>query len=79
MDFLGLKNLTMIDYICRDIEENTGQKLLINEISLNDQKTYQLISRADTFGVFQLESQGMRQLLRQMKPDLDLWKIYLLI
>lgn len=68
MDFLGLKNLTMIDYICKDIENHIGKKLHMNQIPLNDQKTYELISKADTFGVFQLESQGMRNLLRKMKP-----------
>ena len=68
MDFLGLKNLTMIDYICKDIERESGEKLSLNHIPLDDQKTYQLISRADTFGVFQLESQGMRNLLLKMKP-----------
>ena len=68
MDFLGLKNLTMIDYIIRDIERDTHQTIALNHIPLDNQKTYQLISRADTFGVFQLESVGMRRLLRQMKP-----------
>lgn len=69
MDFLGLKNLTMIDYICKDIKEKTGETLNINQLPLDDKKTYQLISRSDTFGVFQLESQGMRNLLLKMKPD----------
>lgn len=68
MDFLGLKNLTMIDYILRDIARETHHVIQLNQIPLDDQKTYELISRADTFGVFQLESQGMRNLLRQMKP-----------
>ncbi len=68
MDFLGLKNLTMLDYICKDIERDTGESLVLNQLPLDNQKTYDLISRADTFGVFQLESQGMRNLLRKMKP-----------
>lgn len=68
MDFLGLKNLTMLDYICKDIERETGEVLVLNQFPLDDQKTYDLIAKADTFGVFQLESQGMRNLLRQMKP-----------
>lgn len=68
MDFLGLKNLTMIDYICQDIERETHQVLRMNEIPLDDPKVYDLISKADTFGVFQLESQGMRSLLLKMKP-----------
>jgi len=64
MDFLGLKNLTMIDYICKDIERETDFSIQMNNIPLDNQKVYDLISRADTFGVFQLESQGMRNLLR---------------
>lgn len=68
MDFLALKNLTMLDYICKDIEQNQKVKIVLNEMPLDDQKTYRLISKADTFGVFQLESYGMRHLLRQMKP-----------
>lgn len=68
MDFLGLKNLTMIDNICKDIKRDTGETMMLNDLPIDDQKTYQLISRADTFGVFQLESQGMRNLLRKMKP-----------
>lgn len=68
MDFLGLKNLTMIDHICHDIEKETGQKININQIPLDNKKTYELISKANTFGIFQLESQGMRDLLRKMKP-----------
>lgn len=68
MDFLALKNLTMLDYICKDIEHNQKIKIVLNEMPLDDQNTYRLISKADTFGVFQLESYGMRHLLRQMKP-----------
>ena len=45
MDFLGLKNLTMIDHIIKDIEKNYNIKININEIDFNDQKTYQMISR----------------------------------
>lgn len=69
MDFLGLKNLAIIDYILKDIEKSKGIKININDIPLDDKKTYQLISAADTFGVFQLESQGMKNVLRQMKCD----------
>ena len=69
MDFLGLKNLTMIDYIMKDIERRLGKTFSINSIPLNDARTYHLISRGDTTGVFQLESSGMRSLLMKMKPD----------
>lgn len=68
MDFLGLKNLTMLDYICKDIKQFSHQELLINDIPFDDQKTYQLIAKADTYGVFQLESAGMRNLLLKLKP-----------
>lgn len=58
----------MIDYICKDIKRDINETVFLNQLPLNDQKTYELIARADTFGVFQLESQGMRNLLRKMKP-----------
>ena len=67
MDFLGLKNLTIIDYMIKDIEKNYDIKININEIDLDDQKTYRLISSGDTFGIFQLESPGMKNLLIKMK------------
>lgn len=67
MDFLGLRNLTVIDYILKAIEKNTGEKININTIPLDDKKVYDLIAAGDTFGVFQLESDGMKQLLRKMK------------
>lgn len=69
MDFLGLRNLTMMAYIKKDIEIHQHQVIDLNAIPLNDQATYQMLSRADTFGVFQLESAGMRNLLRRMKPN----------
>lgn len=67
MDFLGLKNLTVIDYILKAIEKNTGKRLNINEIPLDDRQVYEMIAAGDTFGVFQLESDGMKQLLRKMR------------
>lgn len=69
MDFLGLKNLTIIDYIIKDIEKNYQIKININEIDLHNKKTYQTISRGDTFGIFQLESPGMKNLLIKMQCD----------
>lgn len=65
--FLGLKNLTIIDYILKDIEINYGKKININEIDLTDKKTYRLISQGDTYGIFQLESPGMKKLLMKMQ------------
>ena len=69
MDFLGLKNLTIIDYIIKDIEKNYQIKININEIDLHNKKTYQMISRGDTFGIFQLGSPGMKNLLIKMQCD----------
>ncbi len=69
MDFLGLRNLTIIDDALAMIKQNTGTPLVIEELDLDaDQKTYDLLSRGDTLGVFQLDGGPMRSLLRQMKP-----------
>lgn len=67
MDFLALKDLTMVAYILKDIQAHLGRTIHLNELPLNDAKTYQLIASGDTFGVFQLESDGMISLLRKMK------------
>lgn len=68
MDFLSIKNLTIISNILNDIESDTGKKLDINKIDLNDKKVYELFSRGDTVGVFQFESFGMKNFLRRLKP-----------
>jgi DNA polymerase-3 subunit alpha len=69
MDFLGLRNLTIIEDALRMIEKNTGSKLIIEDLDLDaDQKTYDLLARGDTLGVFQLDGGAMRSLLRQLKP-----------
>ena len=67
MDFLGLKNLTTIDEIVQMIHKNNPDFHILS-IPLNDTKTYRLFAQADTIGVFQFESDGMRNLLRKMKP-----------
>lgn len=67
MDFLGLKNLTTIDEIVQMICKNNSDFHILS-IPLNDTKTYRLFAQADTIGVFQFESDGMRNLLRKMKP-----------
>ncbi len=67
MDFLGLRNLTIIDEIVHHINVNK-KRLDIMHIPLDDQKTYALIRNVDTVGVFQLESEGMKNLLRKMQP-----------
>ncbi len=65
MDFLGLRNLTIIEDVLDMIEEPID----ILKLPLDDQKTYQLIRQGDTTGIFQLESEGMKRLIVQMKPD----------
>ncbi len=69
MDFLGLRTLTVIDNALRLIKESTGEDLDIERISIDDKKTYELLCDARTLGVFQLESGGMRDLLKKLKPD----------
>ncbi|WP_341729459.1 DNA polymerase III subunit alpha [Brooklawnia sp.] len=69
MDFLGLRNLTVIDDAIRNIKRNRGIDVAINEISLDDEATFDLLQRGDTLGVFQLDGGPMRALLRSMRPD----------
>jgi DNA polymerase-3 subunit alpha len=68
-DFLGLKTLTVIDTALKLIREHLGEKIDILRIPLDDPLTYELLSRGDTTGVFQLESTGMKELLRRMHPS----------
>lgn len=71
-DFLGLKTLTVIDHAERLVNQRPDRKnrpLSVSQLPLGDAATYQLISSGETTGVFQLESSGMQQLLRQLKPD----------
>ncbi|WP_377888191.1 DNA polymerase III subunit alpha [Alkalihalobacillus sp. R86527] len=68
MDFLGLRNLTLIEGILKNIELNTGEKLSLSTIPADDQATFSMLTEGDTTGVFQLESDGMRQVLRKLKP-----------
>jgi DNA polymerase-3 subunit alpha len=68
MDILGLKTLTIIDDALKLIQKK-GVNIDINNPPLNDRKVYQLLSRGETSGVFQLESEGMRRILRKLKPD----------
>ncbi len=69
MDFLGLKTLTVITDALRLIKESRGVALDVDALPLDDAKTYQLLSDARTFGVFQLESAGMRDALKRLKPQ----------
>lgn len=68
MDFLGLKNLTLIEKALNLILQRTGEKIDITKIPLNDTKTFEVLQRGDTTGVFQLESSGMRRYIRELKP-----------
>jgi DNA polymerase-3 subunit alpha len=69
MDFLGLKTLTVITDALRLIQESRGVALDADALPLDDGKTYQLLTDARTFGVFQLESAGMRDALKRLKPQ----------
>jgi DNA polymerase-3 subunit alpha len=69
MDFLGLRNLTIIETALRHIAEDTGTAPDITTIPLDDTKTYEMLARGEGFGVFQLESEGMCKLLRNVKPS----------
>ncbi|SDL53896.1 DNA polymerase-3 subunit alpha [Nonomuraea maritima] len=68
MDFLGLRNLGIIDHAIKIIKQNRGVTLDTLELPLDDAKTYQLLARGDTLGVFQLDGGPMRQLLKLMEP-----------
>ena len=69
MDFLGLRNLTMINHTLKLIKKRHGIDLEINKVSLEDEPTYELLQKGDTDGVFQLESSGMKNLVRRLKPN----------
>jgi DNA polymerase-3 subunit alpha len=69
MDFLGLKTLTVISDALRLLKESRGVELDGDALPLDDAKTYQLLTEARTFGVFQLESAGMRDALKRLKPQ----------
>jgi DNA polymerase-3 subunit alpha len=69
MDFLGLRNLSVLDDALLNIKENQSVDVVLEDLPLNDQKTFELLSRGDTLGVFQLDGGPMRALLRSMAPD----------
>ncbi|MGO1240017.1 MAG: DNA polymerase III subunit alpha, partial [Cellulosimicrobium funkei] len=69
MDFLGLRNLTILDDALENIEMNGKEPIEIESLTLDDKASYELLARGDTLGVFQLDGGPMRALLRQMKPD----------
>jgi DNA polymerase-3 subunit alpha len=69
MDFLGLRNLTIIDDALDNIQSNRGHRPVLEDLELDDVPSYELLARGDTLGVFQLDGGAMRSLLRLMKPD----------
>jgi len=68
-DFLGLRNLTLIDDTCRSLRDRAGVEIDLDKIPLDDEKTFALIREGKTAGIFQLESSGMTGLIKRMKPD----------
>ncbi|MCU0265409.1 MAG: DNA polymerase III subunit alpha [Actinomycetia bacterium] len=69
MDFLGLRNLTVLDDCLEQVAVNRGERVVLETLPLDDRPTYELLSRGDTLGVFQLDGGPMRSLLRSMQPD----------
>lgn len=69
MDFLGLRNLTLIEKVLESIFRSTGKKIDIKKIPLDDENTFQLLCEGETTGIFQLESDGMRNVLKRLKPS----------
>ncbi|MBX9246518.1 DNA polymerase III subunit alpha [Actinotalea ferrariae] len=69
MDFLGLRNLTILDDALANIEMNGKDPVVLEDLTLDDPATFELLGRGDTLGVFQLDGGGMRTLLRLMRPD----------
>ncbi len=69
MDFLGLRNLSVLDDALENIKLNLGVDVVLEDLPLSDAKTFELLGRGDTLGVFQLDGGPMRALLRSMSPD----------
>ncbi len=69
MDFLGLRNLSIIERCLELVEASTGQRVDIDSVPLDDPKTFELLQSGNTIGVFQLEGNAMRSLIRSLKPD----------
>ncbi|MDR1480379.1 MAG: DNA polymerase III subunit alpha [Planctomycetaceae bacterium] len=69
MDFLGLRNLTILDQTIQLVKQTTGKDINPYKFPLDDQCTYELLCRGETKGIFQLEGGGIRELLQRMRPD----------
>src|ERR1700681_326554 len=69
MDFLGLRNLDVIEDALDIIERSTGERPDMTTLPLDDTPTYEMLARGDSTGVFQFESEGMREALKKVRPD----------
>jgi DNA polymerase-3 subunit alpha len=69
MDFLGLRNLSILDKAVQNVKKHRGVDIVPKDLPLDDKETFALLQRGETKGIFQLESGGMRDLLTKMKPD----------
>ena len=69
MDFLGLRNLTVLDDAVKNIRTNRGEDMVLEDLPLDDAEAYQLLGTGNTLGIFQLDGGPMRSLLRLMRPD----------
>ncbi|ADH98856.1 DNA polymerase III subunit alpha [Salisediminibacterium selenitireducens] len=69
MDFLGLRNLSFMERIAETVKEKTGEALDLTRLPLEDERMFALLGKGETNGIFQLESQGMRRVLKQLKPE----------
>ncbi len=69
MDFLGLRNLDVIEDALDIIERSSGERPDMTTLPLNDARTYEMLARGDSIGVFQFESEGMREALKKVRPD----------
>lgn len=68
MDLLGLRNLTILEQAVKYVHETTGKRINIHEIPMDDKKSYELVGRGETIGIFQLESAGMKRLSKDILP-----------
>ncbi|PFA69107.1 DNA polymerase III subunit alpha [Bacillus sp. AFS015802] len=69
MDFLGLRNLSILERIVKNVQLGTDKSFSIESIPMNDAQTFELLSKGQTNGIFQLESEGMRNVLKRLKPN----------
>ncbi len=68
-DFLGLRNLTLLDEACASLREHAGVDIDLDKVPLDDEKTFEMIRAGETAGIFQLEGSGMTSLIRRVQPD----------